>query len=169
MAEYSVASPSFAVDLNGSGGGEVGIGDFVPTSLQCAASAGVGDALLDDAQDDDVEPDMIADDSGDDIGASEPAGAGSSSSSSTQQYTPHFSSFDLDVMRQEGQQRGTRVLSPLRTSGSSSSMSSSSSSQSACAGGLGWTGKGREEDPEGTDSPPTGALDGPATECDPAA
>ncbi|RYR02670.1 hypothetical protein Ahy_B06g081467 isoform A [Arachis hypogaea] len=97
-----VASPSFAVDLNGSVGDEVRIGNFVPTSLQCAAPAGVGDGLLDDPEDDDVEPDMIADDSGDDIGASEPAGARGGSSSGTQQYPPHFSSLDLDAMRHEG-------------------------------------------------------------------
>ncbi|RYR62428.1 hypothetical protein Ahy_A04g019992 [Arachis hypogaea] len=75
-----VASPSFAVDLNYSGGGEVGIGDIVPTSLQYATPTGMGDALLDDADDDDVEPDMIADDSGNDIGARgvarEPTGFG---------------------------------------------------------------------------------------------
>ncbi|XP_016173450.1 uncharacterized protein LOC107615953 [Arachis ipaensis] len=69
-----VASPLFAADLNCSGGGEVGIGDTVPTSLQCAAPAGLEDALLNDPNDDDVEPDIIADDSGDDIGASEPDG-----------------------------------------------------------------------------------------------
>ncbi|XP_015953520.1 uncharacterized protein LOC107477938 [Arachis duranensis] len=45
---------------------------------------------------------MIADDSGDDIGASEPAGAGGGSSSVTQQYPPHFSSLDSDAMRQPG-------------------------------------------------------------------
>ncbi|XP_052110207.1 uncharacterized protein LOC107465300 [Arachis duranensis] len=93
-----VASPSFVVDLNCSGGGEVGIVDVVPTSLQCAAPAGLGDALLDDVDDDDVEPDTIADD----IGASDPAGAGGGSSFGTQQYPPHFSSLDLDAMRQEG-------------------------------------------------------------------
>ncbi|XP_020989749.2 uncharacterized protein LOC107471055 [Arachis duranensis] len=80
-----VASPSFAVDLNGS----------------CAAPAGVGDEFLDDPEDDDVESDMIADDSGDDVGASEPAGAGGGSSSGTQQYPPYFFSLDLDAMRQE--------------------------------------------------------------------
>ncbi|RYR65727.1 hypothetical protein Ahy_A03g011656 [Arachis hypogaea] len=74
-----VASPSFAVDLNGSGGGEVGIGDYVPTPLQCAAPAGLGDALLDDPVDDDVEPNIIADDIVDDIGPSEPTGAGGGS------------------------------------------------------------------------------------------
>ncbi|XP_016195448.1 uncharacterized protein LOC107636456 [Arachis ipaensis] len=97
-----VASPSFAVDLNYSGGGEVGVGDFVPTSLQCAAPVALGDALLDDPNDDDVEPDIIADDSGNDIGASEPAGTGRGSSSGTQQYPSHFSPLDLDAMRQEG-------------------------------------------------------------------
>ncbi|XP_057723483.1 uncharacterized protein LOC130939391 [Arachis stenosperma] len=97
-----VASPSFVVDLNGSGGDEVGIGDYVPTPLQCAASAGLVDALLNDPVDDDVEPDIIADDSGDDVGPSEPACAGGSSSSGTQQYPPYFSSLDLDAMRQQG-------------------------------------------------------------------
>ncbi|XP_016172815.1 uncharacterized protein LOC107615231 [Arachis ipaensis] len=97
-----VASPSFAVDLIGSVGDEVGEGGYLPTSLQCAAPAGVGDGFLDDPEDDDVEPDMIADDSGDDVGASEPAGVVGGSSSSTQQYPPHFSSLDLDAMRQEG-------------------------------------------------------------------
>ncbi|RYR23299.1 hypothetical protein Ahy_B03g068542 [Arachis hypogaea] len=135
--------------------GEVGIGNFVPTSLQCAAPAGVGDALLDDAQDDDVESDMIADDSGVDIGASEPAGAGGGSSSGTQQYPPHFSSLDFDAMRQEGVPGEPAGFGARDAEGS--------------AGGLGWTGKVHEEDPEGTDSPPTGALDGPTTECDPAA
>ncbi|XP_015947396.1 uncharacterized protein LOC107472365 [Arachis duranensis] len=68
---------------------------------KCAAPAGVGDGLLDDPEDDDVEPNMIVDDNGDDVGASEPAGAGGGSSSGTQQYPPHFSSLDLDAMRQE--------------------------------------------------------------------
>ncbi|RYR05234.1 hypothetical protein Ahy_B06g085113 isoform E [Arachis hypogaea] len=97
-----VASPSFAIDLNCSGGGKVGIVERVSISLQCGAPAEIGDALLDDDGDDDVEPDLIADDSGDDIAASNPAGAGGGSSSGTQQYSPHFSSLDLDAMRQEG-------------------------------------------------------------------
>ncbi|RYR20310.1 hypothetical protein Ahy_B03g065421 isoform B [Arachis hypogaea] len=97
-----VASPSFAVDLNGSVGDEVGTGEFLPTSLQCAAPPGVGEGLLGDPKDDDVEPDMINDDSDDDIGTSEPAEVGGGSSSGTQQYPPHFSSLDLDAMRQEG-------------------------------------------------------------------
>ncbi|XP_015949406.1 uncharacterized protein LOC107474296 [Arachis duranensis] len=97
-----VASLSFAVDLNCSGGGEVGVGDIVPTSSQCVALAGLGDELLDDVDDDDVDPDLITDDSGNDIGASEPARAGGGSNSGTQQYPPHFSFLDLDAMRQEG-------------------------------------------------------------------
>ncbi|XP_016195029.1 uncharacterized protein LOC107636002 [Arachis ipaensis] len=84
--EEHMASPSFVVDLNCSGGGEVGIVERVPISLQYGTPAGIGDALLDD----DVEPDRIADDSGDDIAASNPAGAGGGSSSGTQQYPPHF-------------------------------------------------------------------------------
>ncbi|XP_057760980.1 uncharacterized protein LOC130981396 [Arachis stenosperma] len=97
-----VASPSFAVDLNGSVGDEVGEGKYPRTSLQCLVPAGVGDGFLDDPEEDDVEPDMITDDSGDDVGASEPAGAGGGSSSGTQQYPPHFFSLDLAAMRQEG-------------------------------------------------------------------
>ncbi|RYR12822.1 hypothetical protein Ahy_B04g070154 isoform F [Arachis hypogaea] len=65
----SVASPSFAVDLRGNVGDEVGTGEHLPTSLHCATPAGVGDGLCDDPDNDDVEPDLIADDSGDDLGA----------------------------------------------------------------------------------------------------
>ncbi|RYR09768.1 hypothetical protein Ahy_B05g078172 isoform B [Arachis hypogaea] len=85
-ANEPVASPSFAVDLN----------------YSCGAPAGVGDALLDDDDDDDVKPDLIADDSGNEIAVSNPVGAGGDSSSGTQQYRPHFSSLDLDAMRHEG-------------------------------------------------------------------
>ncbi|RYR12293.1 hypothetical protein Ahy_B04g069833 [Arachis hypogaea] len=85
-----MASPSFVVDLNCSGGGEVGIVERVPISLQYGTPAGIGDALLDD----DVEPDRIADDSGDDIAASNPAGAGGVPSA--------LFSLDLDAMRQKG-------------------------------------------------------------------
>ncbi|XP_015948300.1 uncharacterized protein LOC107473261 [Arachis duranensis] len=51
-----VASPSFAVDLNGSVGDEVGTAELVPTSVHCAAPAGAGDGLFDDVEDDNVEP-----------------------------------------------------------------------------------------------------------------
>nr|XP_025693030.1 uncharacterized protein LOC112795307 [Arachis hypogaea] len=74
-----VASPSFAVDLNGSVGDEVRTTKLLPTFVQCAAPAGAVDGLFDDLEDYDVEPDMIADDSGDDIGAGvpgEPVGFG---------------------------------------------------------------------------------------------
>ncbi|RYR05239.1 hypothetical protein Ahy_B06g085113 isoform B [Arachis hypogaea] len=59
-----------------------------------------------------VPPDLIADDSGDDIAASNPAGAGGGSSSGTQQYSPHFSSLDLDAMvGQQFQDKEEAVLS----------------------------------------------------------
>ncbi|XP_020978035.1 uncharacterized protein LOC110271452 [Arachis ipaensis] len=65
--EMVVASPSFAVDLNHIGEGEVGIIDRTPVSLQHGAPDGIDDALPDDDDADDVESDIIADDSGDDI------------------------------------------------------------------------------------------------------
>ncbi|RYR73769.1 hypothetical protein Ahy_A02g008271 isoform D [Arachis hypogaea] len=65
----AVASPSFAVDLNGSVGDEVGSRENLPNPLLGVAPLGVRDGLLGDAEEDDVEPDMIDDDSGDDIGA----------------------------------------------------------------------------------------------------
>ncbi|XP_057730686.1 uncharacterized protein LOC130946020 [Arachis stenosperma] len=68
------------------------------SSVPCGTLAEIDDALLDD----DVELDLIADDSGDDIVASNLAGASGGSNSGTQQYPPHFSSLDLDAMRQEG-------------------------------------------------------------------
>ncbi|XP_016195837.1 uncharacterized protein LOC107636878 [Arachis ipaensis] len=97
-----VASPSFAVDLSGNVGDEVRYGEHLPTEVHCPTPAGVGEGFFDDPDDDDVEPDMIADDSGDDLGASDPRGATGGSSSGTQQYPPHFSSLDLDAMRQDG-------------------------------------------------------------------
>ncbi|XP_057751119.1 uncharacterized protein LOC130969427 [Arachis stenosperma] len=97
-----VASSSFAVDLNRSGGGEVGIIDRAPILLQCGASAGMDDSLPDEDDTNDVESDIIADDSGDDIAASNPGGASGGFSSGIQQYPLHFSSLNLDAMRQEG-------------------------------------------------------------------
>ncbi|RYR21930.1 hypothetical protein Ahy_B03g067219 isoform I [Arachis hypogaea] len=96
-----VASPSFAVDLNGNVADEVRYGEHHPTELRCPTPAGVGEGLFDDPDDDDVEPDMIADDSGDDLGASDPRRATGGSSSGTQQYPPYFSSLDLDAMRHD--------------------------------------------------------------------
>ncbi|XP_057748046.1 uncharacterized protein LOC130967246 [Arachis stenosperma] len=95
-----VASPSFAVDLSGNVGDEVRYG-HIPTEVHCPTPAGVGDGLFDDPDDDDVEPDMIADESGDDVGTSVPRRATGGSSSGTQQYPPHFPSLDLDAMRQD--------------------------------------------------------------------
>ncbi|XP_015941095.1 uncharacterized protein LOC107466616 [Arachis duranensis] len=97
-----VASPSFAVDLNGTEGDEVVERENLPNALVGVAPVGVGDGLLDDEEEDDVEPDMIDDDSADDIGATGPALEVGGSSSGTQQYPPHFSSLDLDAMRHEG-------------------------------------------------------------------
>ncbi|XP_016173325.1 uncharacterized protein LOC107615811 [Arachis ipaensis] len=96
-----VASLSFAVDLNDGVGDEVGSFDIMPNALHGVPPVGVGDGVLGDADDDDVEPDTIEDDSGDEVGASGPALAGGGSSSGTQQYPPHFSSLDLDAMRNE--------------------------------------------------------------------
>ncbi|RYR73151.1 hypothetical protein Ahy_A02g007477 isoform E [Arachis hypogaea] len=96
-----VASPSFAVDLNGTEGDEVVERENLPNALVGVAPVGVGDGFLDDEEEDDVEPDMIDDDSADDIGATGPALEVGGSSSGTQQYPPHFSSLDLDAMRHE--------------------------------------------------------------------
>ncbi|XP_015938780.1 uncharacterized protein LOC107464366 [Arachis duranensis] len=96
-----VASPSFAVDLNGTEGDEVVERENLPNALVGVALVGVGDGFLGDEEEDDVEPDMIDDDSADDIGANGPALAVGGSSSGTQQYPPHFSSLDLDAMRHE--------------------------------------------------------------------
>ncbi|RYQ90250.1 hypothetical protein Ahy_B09g096447 isoform D [Arachis hypogaea] len=97
-----VASPSFAVDLNDGVGDVVGSVDILPNALQGVPPVGVGDGVLGDVEEDDVEPDMIEDDSGDEVGATEAALVVGGSSSGTQQYPPHFSSLDLDAMRQEG-------------------------------------------------------------------
>ncbi|XP_057745293.1 uncharacterized protein LOC130963161 [Arachis stenosperma] len=97
-----VASPSFAVDLNATEGDEVVERENLPNALVGVAPVGVGDGFLDDEDEDDVEPDMIDDDSANDIGATGPALEVGGSSSGTQQYPPHFSSLDLDAMRHEG-------------------------------------------------------------------
>ncbi|RYQ89740.1 hypothetical protein Ahy_B09g096227 isoform A [Arachis hypogaea] len=67
-----VASPSFAVDLGGNVGDEVRHGEHIPTEVHCPTPAGVGDGLFDDPDDDDLEPDLIADESGDDVGTTVP-------------------------------------------------------------------------------------------------
>ncbi|RYR40487.1 hypothetical protein Ahy_A09g046243 [Arachis hypogaea] len=91
-AIQAVASPSFAVDLSGNVGDEVRYGEHLATELRCPTPAGVGEGLFDDPDDDDVESDMIADNSGDDLGTSDPRRATGGSISGTQQYPPHFSS-----------------------------------------------------------------------------
>ncbi|XP_016165201.1 uncharacterized protein LOC107607811 [Arachis ipaensis] len=65
--EMVVSSPSFAVDLDRNGNGEVGIIDKTPISLQRGTPDRIDDALPDDDDANDVEPDIIANDSGDDI------------------------------------------------------------------------------------------------------
>ncbi|XP_015948295.1 uncharacterized protein LOC107473255 [Arachis duranensis] len=80
-----VGSPSFAVDLNCSGDGEVGIIDTALVSLQGGIPDGIDEVLRDDDDDDDVEPNIIVDDSGDNIAASNPGEAGGVSNSETQQ------------------------------------------------------------------------------------
>ncbi|RYR20127.1 hypothetical protein Ahy_B03g065209 isoform A [Arachis hypogaea] len=64
-----VASPSFAVDLNDGVGDEGGSFDILPNALEGVPPVGVGDGVLGDADEDDVEPDTIEDDSGDEVGA----------------------------------------------------------------------------------------------------
>ncbi|RYR65158.1 hypothetical protein Ahy_A03g011133 [Arachis hypogaea] len=54
-----VASPSFAVDLNGSVGDEVGTAELVSTSVHCAAPAGAEDELFDDTSSDKVNDHTI--------------------------------------------------------------------------------------------------------------
>ncbi|XP_015954384.1 uncharacterized protein LOC107478769 [Arachis duranensis] len=100
-AVQPAASPSFAVDLGGNIGDEVGYGEHHPTEVQCPPPDGVGEGLCDDPDDDEVEPDIIADKSGDDVGASDSIRPTGGSSSDTHQYPPHFSSLDLDAMRQD--------------------------------------------------------------------
>ncbi|RYR35811.1 hypothetical protein Ahy_A10g050912 isoform A [Arachis hypogaea] len=71
-AVQPAASPSFAVDLGGNVGDEVGYGEHHPTEVQCPPPAGVGEGLCDDPDDDEVESDIIADESGDDVGDEHP-------------------------------------------------------------------------------------------------
>ncbi|RYR48613.1 hypothetical protein Ahy_A07g034658 isoform F [Arachis hypogaea] len=100
-AAQLVASPSFAVDLNDGVRDEVGSFDVLANALQGVPPVGVGDGELGDPDEDDVEPETIEDDSGDEVQAAGPALAGGGSSSGTQQYPPYFSSLDLDAMTHE--------------------------------------------------------------------
>ncbi|RYR13037.1 hypothetical protein Ahy_B04g070246 isoform C [Arachis hypogaea] len=101
-AAQLVASPSFAVDLNDGVRDEVGSFDVLANALQGVPPVGVGDGELGYPDEDDVEPETIEDDSGDEVQADGPALAGGGSSSGTQQYPPYFSSLDLDAMTHEG-------------------------------------------------------------------
>ncbi|RYR46873.1 hypothetical protein Ahy_A07g032726 [Arachis hypogaea] len=84
--EMVVASPSFAANLNRSGIREVGR----RFHYSVGAPDGIDDALPNDHDADDVELDIIADDSGDDIAASNLDGAGRASSLRTQLYPRAF-------------------------------------------------------------------------------
>ncbi|RYQ89600.1 hypothetical protein Ahy_B09g096157 isoform G [Arachis hypogaea] len=66
-AAQLVASPSFAVDLNDSVRDEVGSFDVLPNALHGVPPIGVGDGELGDPDEDDVEPETIEDDSGDEV------------------------------------------------------------------------------------------------------
>ncbi|RYR00963.1 hypothetical protein Ahy_B06g079837 [Arachis hypogaea] len=79
-----VAFLSVAANLYCSGDGEVGITDTAPVSLQGGIPDGIDDVLLGDDDNDDLEPDIIVDDSGDDIAGSNPAVGGGAFSSGTQ-------------------------------------------------------------------------------------
>ncbi|RYR48616.1 hypothetical protein Ahy_A07g034658 isoform A [Arachis hypogaea] len=75
-AAQLVASPSFAVDLNDGVRDEVGSFDVLANALQGVPPVGVGDGELGDPDEDDVEPETIEDDSGDEVQAAGPALAG---------------------------------------------------------------------------------------------
>ncbi|RYR08885.1 hypothetical protein Ahy_B05g076746 isoform A [Arachis hypogaea] len=75
-AAQLVASPSFAVDLNDGVRDEVGSFDVLPNALHGVPPVGVGDGELGDPDEDDVEPETIDDDSGDEVVAAGPALAG---------------------------------------------------------------------------------------------
>ncbi|RYQ95625.1 hypothetical protein Ahy_B08g090969 isoform A [Arachis hypogaea] len=75
-AAQLVASPSFAVDLNDGVRDEVGSFDVLPNALHGVPPVGVGDGELGDPDEDDVEPETIEEDSGDEVVAAGPALAG---------------------------------------------------------------------------------------------
>ncbi|RYQ95620.1 hypothetical protein Ahy_B08g090969 isoform G [Arachis hypogaea] len=66
-AAQLVASPSFAVDLNDGVRDEVGSFDVLPNALHGVPPVGVGDGELGDPDEDDVEPETIEEDSGDEV------------------------------------------------------------------------------------------------------
>ncbi|RYQ83572.1 hypothetical protein Ahy_B10g102310 [Arachis hypogaea] len=91
LEAVSVASPSFAADLNCNRDGEIGTPDVVPVFGQGGASDGVKDVLREkDDDDDDVEPATIANDSDDDIARSNRAKGSGAASSRIQQYSRTF-------------------------------------------------------------------------------
>ncbi|XP_057719504.1 uncharacterized protein LOC130933921 [Arachis stenosperma] len=90
-----VVSPSFAVNLNCDGNGEIDETVMILISGEGEKPNTVEDVLWDD---DDIEPAMIDEDSDDDIGKSIPVRDGRASSSETQQYSLYFSTLDLEAM-----------------------------------------------------------------------
>ncbi|RYR61877.1 hypothetical protein Ahy_A04g019117 [Arachis hypogaea] len=58
-AVQPAASPSFAVDLGGNVGDEVGYGEHHPTEVQCPPPAGVGEGLCDDSDDDELSTSVL--------------------------------------------------------------------------------------------------------------
>ncbi|RYQ98593.1 hypothetical protein Ahy_B07g086338 [Arachis hypogaea] len=77
------------------------IPDVVPESQQGGAPDGVEDVFQDE-NDDNVKPITIADDSDDELARCTPSGGGGAASSGTLQYSPRFSTLNLDAMRQQG-------------------------------------------------------------------
>ncbi|RYR36661.1 hypothetical protein Ahy_A09g041624 isoform B [Arachis hypogaea] len=98
-----VTSQSFAADLNHDEITDVGANINTPVMISHFVEVGKPDVVEDVLGDDnDVEPAIIEDDSDDDIGKSILVETGEASSSETHQYSSHFSTIDLDVMRRKG-------------------------------------------------------------------
>ncbi|XP_015962297.1 uncharacterized protein LOC107486259 [Arachis duranensis] len=110
-AVQSAASPSFAVDLAGNVRDEVGYDEHHPTEVQCPPPAGVGEGLCDDPDDDEVKPDIIADESGDDVGASDPIRPTGGSSSGTNQDTDGSAGITEFQVGQQFQDKDEALLS----------------------------------------------------------
>ncbi|RYR36662.1 hypothetical protein Ahy_A09g041624 isoform A [Arachis hypogaea] len=82
---------------------DVGANINTPVMISHFVEVGKPDVVEDVLGDDnDVEPAIIEDDSDDDIGKSILVETGEASSSETHQYSSHFSTIDLDVMRRKG-------------------------------------------------------------------
>ncbi|XP_057740388.1 uncharacterized protein LOC130957560 [Arachis stenosperma] len=123
-----VASPSFAADLNRTRDRKVdniglfddvaiaiaGIPEMVPEFRQGGAPDGVEDVFQDE-DDDDVDSTTIADDSDDELARSTPTEGSGAIISGTPQYLPHFSTLELDAVRQQGFQDKEEVVQSVKT------------------------------------------------------